>query len=46
MTEEQEAALTLILLEMVMWLPKYDTDSEIYQELVKALDIWGVELKN
>ena len=45
MTEEQDAALSLILLEMVMWLPKYDTDSEIFKELVNALEIWGVELE-
>ena len=45
MTEEQEAALILIFSEMTMWLQQYDTESEIYAELVKALDIWGFELK-
>lgn len=44
MSNEKDEALSLILLEMQMWLPKYDTDSEIFKELVEALKIWGVEL--
>ena len=44
MSNEKDEALSLILLEMQMWLAKYDTDSEIFKELVEALKIWGVEL--
>lgn len=46
MKDTKEAALILILSEMAVWLDQYDTESEIYAELVKALDICGVELRS